>query len=288
VLRLGRGNFIMARRDERHAFGAQLWRGSKTECEKVWSMNPRILTALPVYNEASHVAQVLAEVRRYADDILAVNDGSSDDTAAVLADVPGIQVVTHEQNMGYGAALRTAFCYAIRHNYDVVVTIDCDGQHEPRLIPEIAAAVFPDDGEPVDIVSGSRYLKTFSGDSVPPQDRRRVNVEITQILNRKLGLNLTDSFCGFKAYRTLPLENLNITELGYAMPLQFWVQAVRLGFRVIEFPVPLVYLDEERSFGGSLDDSERRLTYYREVLDREFAAAADIEAGRTSQPTLCD
>jgi glycosyltransferase involved in cell wall biosynthesis len=251
-------------------------------------MKPRVLTALPVYNEASHVAQVLAEVRRFADDILAVNDGSSDDTATVLADVPGIQVVTHEQNMGYGAALRTAFCYAIRNNYDVVVTIDCDGQHEPRLIPEIAAAAFPDEGEPVDIVSGSRYLQTFAGDSAPPQDRRRVNVEITQLLNRELGLNLTDSFCGFKAYRTLPLENLNITELGYAMPLQLWVQAVRLGFRVIEFPVPLVYLDEERSFGGSLDDSERRLAYYREVLDREFAAAADIESGRTSQPTLCE
>ncbi len=251
-------------------------------------MKPRVLTALPVYNEASHVAEVLGEVGRFADDILAVNDGSSDDTAAVLAEIPDIQVVTHEQNMGYGAALRTAFCHAIRHDYDVVVTIDCDGQHEPRLIPEIAAAVFPDDGEPVDIVSGSRYLKTFAGDSVPPQDRRRVNVEITKLLNRELGLNLTDSFCGFKAYRTLPLEKLNITELGYAMPLQLWVQIVQLGFRVVEFPVPLVYLDEERSFGGSLDDSERRLAYYREVLDREFATVADIVAGRRPQPTLCD
>lgn len=251
-------------------------------------MNPRVLTALPVYNEASHVAGVLAEVRRFADDILAVNDGSSDDTAAVLAQVPGIQVLTHEQNMGYGAALRTAFCYAIRNNYDVVVTIDCDGQHEPRLIPEIAAAVFPEDGEPVDIVSGSRYLQAFAGDSVPPKDRQHVNVEITKTLNRELNLNLTDSFCGFKAYRTLPLENLNITELGYAMPLQLWVQAHRLGFRIVEFPVPLVYLDEERSFGGSLDDSERRLAYYREVLDRELATSADVQAGRIQQTTLCD
>lgn len=249
-------------------------------------MKPRVLTALPVYNEASHVAEVLAEVKRYADDVLAVNDGSSDNSAEVLAAIPDIQVATHQQNMGYGAALRTAFCYAIQHQYDVVVTIDCDGQHEPRLIPEIAAAVFPADGEPVDIVSGSRYLKSFDGDSVPPEDRRRVNVEITKLLNRELGLNLTDGFCGFKAHRTLPLENLNITELGYAMPLQFWVQAVRLGMRIEEFPVPLVYLDEERSFGGSLDDSERRLAYYRHVLDRELAVAASVSDD--DRQTLCD
>ena len=246
-------------------------------------MKPRVLTALPVYNEAQHVAEVLSEVQRYADDVLAVNDGSSDDSARVLAEIPGLLIETHEQNMGYGAALRTAFCYAIRHEYDVVVTIDCDGQHEPRLIPEIAAAAFPEDGEPVDIVSGSRYLKTFSGDSIPPAERRRINVEVTKTLNRKLGLNLTDAFCGFKAYRTLPLENFNITELGYAMPLQFWVQAVKLGLTIEEFPVPLVYLDEERSFGGSLDDSERRLAYYRQVLDRELAVATD-----QPQPTLCD
>ena len=91
---------------------------------------------------------------------------------------------------------------------------------------------------------------------------------MTRFLNQNLGLNLTDTFCGFKAYRTHAIENLNITELGYAMPLQLWVQAVQLGLRISEFPVPLIYLDEERSFGGSLDDSERRLQYYYEVMNR--------------------
>ena len=110
--------------------------------------------------------------------------------------------------------------------------------------------------------------------SVPPEERRRINMQITNMLNESLGLNLTDGFCGFKAYRTLPLENLDIKELGYAMPLQLWVQAVHHGFRIKEFAVPLVYLDEKRSFGGSLDDSARRLAYYREVMDRELAICA--------------
>src|ERR1700691_1342786 len=81
----------------------------------------RCLTALPVYNEARHIPDVLAEVRRYSHNVLVVNDGSSDDTPNVLAREPGITVVTHPHNLGYGAALRTAFDYAIAHQYDVLV-----------------------------------------------------------------------------------------------------------------------------------------------------------------------
>jgi dolichol-phosphate mannosyltransferase len=68
------------------------------------------------------------------------------------------------------------------------------------------------------------------------------------------------------------LARLRITELGYAMPLQLWVQAAALGLKIVEFPVPLIYLDEDRSFGGSLDQAERRLAYYLEVIEREVAA----------------
>ncbi len=232
----------------------------------------RCLTALPVYNEARHIPDVLAEVRRYSQDVLVVNDGSSDDTPNVLARESGVIVVTHPHNLGYGAALRTAFEYSIENHYDVLVTIDCDGQHQPRLIPELAAAVFPPGEAPVDIVSGSRYLKTFDENSRPPEERRRINAQITQIVNDRLGLELTDAFCGFKAYRVEALTRLKITDTGYAMPLQLWVQAAALGLRIVEFPVPLVYLDEARSFGGSLDDGRRRMAHYQSVLDREIEA----------------
>ena len=232
----------------------------------------RLLTALPVYNEAAHVHGVLEQVRRYCPDILVVNDGSADGTADALAQESGIHVVTHPRNQGYGAALRTAFQFALEHGYDVLVTIDCDGQHQPELIPAMAAAVFPEGGEEWDIVSGSRYLQQFKGDSVPPADRLRVNLEVTRLLNEHLGLQLSDSFCGFKAYRVPALALLKITNLGYAMPLQLWVQAVAQGLRITEFPVPLVYLDPSRSFGGALDDTRQRLEHYRQVIDQELEA----------------
>ncbi|MBC7822085.1 MAG: glycosyltransferase family 2 protein [Planctomycetaceae bacterium] len=245
-------------------------------------MTPRYLTALPVYNEQSHLAEVLATVRQYAQDILVVDDGSTDATPELLKRETGIQVVTHSPNRGYGAALQSAFDFAVKHKYDVLVTIDCDGQHEPRLIPELVARVFEEAARPADIVSGSRYLQIFEGDSRPPEERRRINQLVTELINDRLCLNLTDAFCGFKAYRVDALPRLNITEFGYAMPLQLWVQAVRSEFRIVEHPVPLIYLDESRSFGGSLDDANRRLAYYREVLDRELATGNEC-----SPPAHC-
>jgi len=233
---------------------------------------PCVLTALPVYNEQSHVTDVIRQVRRFADDVLVVDDGSSDRTPLLLAETEGIHIVTHPVNRGYGAALTSAFEFAIAQGYDALVTIDCDGQHQPQSIPKIAAALFPADGTHVDIVSGSRYLQIFDGDSLPPEDRRRINAELTQQLNDRLGLNLTDAFCGFKAYRISALEQLEITNTGYAMPLQLWVQAAAQGLKIVEFPVPLIYLEEERSFGGSLDDANRRRAYYQEVIDDELAA----------------
>jgi glycosyltransferase involved in cell wall biosynthesis len=245
-------------------------------------MNSRCLTALPVFNEVQYVGPVLEQVRRHSDDILVVDDGSTDGTAAVLSDLAtrlGIRILTHPRNRGYGAALQTAFDFAVQEEYDFLVTIDCDGQHEPQRIPQ-----FVDAAQDADIVSGSRYLQPYEGDSDPPAQRRQINQRLTQELNRRLGFRLTDAFCGFKAYRVSVLPQLRTSDSGYAMPLELWVLAARAGLRVIELPVPLIYLDESRSFGGSLDDAETRLKYYYEILDRSMVEAglAGAESGKKS------
>jgi len=221
----------------------------------------RWLTAIPVYNEAKSVGRVLAEVRRYSPDILVVNDGSTDGTAALLDAEPGLLRIDHPTNRGYGAALISAFAFARNHDYDGLVTMDCDGQHEPGRIPVLLEAVHD-----ADIVSGSRYYRDFRQDTPAPTDRRFINATITREINDRYGLDLTDSFCGFKAYRREALEKLRITESGWGMPLQLWVQAARLGLRVKEIGVPRLYLDPNRAFGGVMNDPEQRLAYYRGVL----------------------
>lgn len=226
----------------------------------------RILTAIPVYNEEPYLDGVLSEVLRYAGDVLVVDDGSTDDTPKRLAAYPQVQVIRHERNQGYGAGLRSAFGRAIEGGYDGLVTLDCDGQHEPCRIPEIAAPL-----DQYDIVSGSRYLQVFDPAQSPPEARRRINREVTRWLNECLGFSLTDAFCGFKAYRTEALRKFQITETGYAMPLQVWAQAAKHGMSVVEVPVPLIYLDDSRAFGGALDDAEYRLNHYRKVLHRALS-----------------
>ncbi len=227
-----------------------------------------VITAIPVYNEERHLLGVLDEVRRYTPNILVVNDGSTDRTAELLARQPGLHVLTHPHNRGYGAALISAFAYTLEQDVDVLVTMDCDGQHEPARIPVLLEAIHD-----ADIVSGSRYLRDFRQDTPAPQDRRRINRQITQELNERFGLNLTDAFCGFKAYRREALARLRITEAGWGMPLQLWVQAAQLGLRIKEVGVPRVYLDPNRAFGDVLDDPEERLAYYRRVLDNALADA---------------
>ncbi|HZU34806.1 MAG TPA: glycosyltransferase family 2 protein [Gemmataceae bacterium] len=236
----------------------------------------KLLTAIPVYNEERHVEGVLREVRRYSPDILVINDGSTDRTSELLAKQPGLRIVTHSQNRGYGAALVSAFDYALSHSFDALVTMDCDGQHEPARIPVLLEAL---DG--VDIVSGSRYLRDFRQNGAAPAERQQINRQITHELNERLGLRLTDSFCGFKAYRREALAKLHITETGWGMPLQLWVQAARRGLQIREVAVPRLYLDPKRAFGGVLNDADQRLAYYRRVID------AAIEAERFRTPACC-
>ncbi len=221
------------------------------------------LAALPVYNEVQYVDQILDSVTQYSEHVLVVDDGSTDGTADALAKRSDVHVIRHESNRGYGAALMTAFDYTIQKGFAGLVTLDCDGQHQPRRIPEFIAAAAD-----ADIVSGSRYLKVFDDDDAPPEERLFINRRITHELNRRLGFELTDAFCGFKAYRTTALRKLSITDTGYAMPLQLWVQAAAARLRVTEIAVPLIYLDLQRSFGGALDESETRLRLYLAVIEQ--------------------
>lgn len=226
------------------------------------------LVAIPVYNEERQIGRVLELVLQQGHPVLVVDDGSTDGTAAVLDDFPEVRVVRHTKNRGYGAALQTAFQYGREGNWAVVVTMDSDGQHAPGLIPQFLEAA-----QEWDIVSGSRYLEEFTNDTPAPIERRRINQTVTDLLNARLGLNLTDAFCGFKAYRVAALGKLSLTEDGYAMPLELWVQAACHRLSIREIAVPRIYLDPNRSFGETLDDADRRLAYYQEVLDRAIEYA---------------
>ncbi|MFI4871383.1 MAG: glycosyltransferase family 2 protein [Phycisphaerales bacterium JB061] len=233
----------------------------------------RTLVAIPVYNEQKYVATVLERVREHAEHVLVIDDGSSDATPQLLANFP-VEVIRHSTNRGYGHSLLDAFRWAAVDGFDWVITMDCDEQHEPASIPDFLEAARQNRA---DIISGSRYLIPQSEQASigsPPPDRRAVNGIITDELNARLGLSLTDAFCGFKAYRVGALAGMRLDENGYAFPMQFWVQAVAAGLSIEEVPIKLIYNDMTRSFGGPLDDREVRLAHYRRVLHCELQRCA--------------
>lgn len=218
---------------------------------------------LPVYNEASTVSCVLDAVRAVFDGpVIVVDDGSGDGTAEALTARCDIAVITHSQNVGYGRALIDGFEAALSIGAEAVVTMDCDGQHEPAHIPEFLRALGSSD-----IVSGSRYLAGSEVLGDAPPSRQDVNRRVTTAINEVTGWSLTDAFCGFKAYRASALKRLHLNETGYAMPLELWAEAYRAGLRVSELPVARIYFGGVRSFGQDLDDPERRLGYYLRVWE---------------------
>lgn len=221
---------------------------------------------LPVYNEQDTVGAVLDAVRRYFQgDLLVVDDGSTDGTVAVLAARHDVSIITHPHNMGYGRALSEGLSVARARGCERVVTMDCDGQHEPAHIPGFLATL--DEGW--DIVSGSRYLPGSEElGIVAPGDRQEVNRRVTEEINRVTGWRLTDAFCGFKAYRLAALDGIELCEPGYALPMELWAKAYRRGLLVRELAVERIYCDHNRSFGGALDDPEHRFQYYMRVWHR--------------------
>jgi dolichol-phosphate mannosyltransferase len=227
----------------------------------------RLLIAIPVYNERKYVNSVLNRVRSFHRDVLVIDDASNDGTQEILAARPDIQVIRHATNQGYGQSLIDAFNYADRNNYDWVITMDCDEQHEPEMIPAFIDEIRTDRW---DLISGSRYLEPRKDDDLPPGDRRSINATITEIVNGIFGLGITDAFCGFKAHRVAPTVGLKLDEKGYAFPMQLWPRVAQAGLRLREIPVRLIYNDPNRYFGGKLDDAAFRLQHYLSVLRGEL------------------
>lgn len=232
---------------------------------------PAVLVAIPVYNEEAYVERVLERVLRHASRVLVIDDGSTDGTPCMLPRFP-VEVIRHARNRGYGRSLQDAFRWAAVDRFDWIITMDCDEQHEPEAIPQFIQRCL--DGR-WDVISGSRYLDEIPGNDSPPQNRRVINAAITREVNARLELRLTDSFCGFKAYRVKSLARLRLDVDGYAFPMQFWVQAAAERLAITEIPVKLIYNDPNRTFGGPLDDDCNRLRHYRRVLYREIRRCRD-------------
>lgn len=191
----------------------------------------RPLVVIPTYNEAASITAVISAVRAaFAGDIVVIDDGSEDDTYAV-AQRAGVVVLRHPCNLGIGAAVQTGFLYALAHDYDAVVRLDGDGQHNPAYIPRFLAPLESGDA---DVVVGSRFLAREGYQSTLV---RRVGIIILGVLSALVGTRVTDPTSGYWALNRRALQVLARSQPDDYPETQALVLATRAGCRIHELPV---------------------------------------------------
>ncbi|MFL7808960.1 MAG: glycosyltransferase family 2 protein [Anaerolineae bacterium] len=207
-----------------------------------------ILALIPAWNEASRIQPVLEGVRAYLP-VLVVDDGSTDDTAA-LSEAAGATVVRHEQNRGKGAALDTGYAWALAQGYDAVLTLDADGQHDPADLPKFLAAYQAGAG---DLIIGRRDFSQM------PFPRRIVNPVGSWLLSLALGVRIFDNQSGYRLYTRRVLEGWRSTGAGFEQGVEIIIRAVRKGLRIGWVEIRTIYDTGKKSYFAPIKDTVRFL-----------------------------
>jgi len=209
----------------------------------------KILVLIPAFNEAEGIGSVVAKVRQAVVDcdILVVNDGSGDRTAAA-AEAAGAIVVSHPYNLGYGVAIQTGYKYALEQGYDFLVQIDGDGQHDPAWIP---ALLQPVQAGSADFVNGSRFLDRES--YRPPLARRLGMAFFRGLVSMLIGQRLSDCTSGYQAFNREVIRFFTADMFPCDYPdADVLISLHRAGFSIREVPVRMYVNAAGRSMHGGI------------------------------------
>ena len=193
---------------------------------------PKICAIMPAYNEELTIGTMVILTKKYADKIIVIDDGS-DDRTSELARAAGAEIITHSVNKGKGVALKTGFEAA--KNCDIIVTIDADGQHDPREIPQLVKPII--DGE-ADVVNGSRYLERIRH---TPFYRRIGQKILDFVTNIDSNVKFTDTQSGFRAFNANIITAFKFSEIGFAVESEMLQDASNAGLKVKEVPIGVRY-----------------------------------------------
>lgn len=204
---------------------------------------------IPCFNEGSVIGDVITNARATFPNIVAVNDGSADNSAAAIH-AAGAHLVNHPVNLGQGAAIQTGVEYArTQPGAKIFVTFDADGQHQ---VKDVVAMVERLRAEPVDIIVGTRFGRPRSEDDQVPLIKRIVLKTVVALSPRTRRLGLTDAHNGLRVFNRTVAEQLNLRMNGMSHASEF----VRLmddhSWRVSEQPVDILYTEYSMSKGQSL------------------------------------
>ncbi|MBN1693618.1 MAG: glycosyltransferase [Dehalococcoidales bacterium] len=193
---------------------------------------PKIIAGMPAYNEGKYIGTLVLQTRRHVDEVIVVDDGSTDSTAEI-AELAGARVIKHGSNRGYGAAIQSIFAEARKLDPDVLVVLDADAQHSPKEIPSLVKPIT--DG--FDCVIGSRHEH---GKKIPFYRRVGQNLILRSVKTLSAD-KLTDSECGFRAFSRKAVQTLELRENGMAVSAETVAEASQKNLKVVQVPVSVTY-----------------------------------------------
>jgi glycosyltransferase involved in cell wall biosynthesis len=206
-----------------------------------------VVVVMPARNAARTLADTVAAIPTdWVDEVILVDDKSTDETVALARDLP-VHLVWHPHNVGYGGNQKTCYLQALQRDADIVVMLHPDGQYEPSLIPEMLGPILR--GE-ADFVLGSRFAEPgMARAGGMPLWKYVANRSLTTIENGVLGTQLTEMHTGYRAYsRKLLLEVPFLRNaLDFSFDSEMIMQAVHFGFRITEVPARSRYFDDASS-----------------------------------------
>jgi len=208
-----------------------------------------IITAVvPVWNEdLKKLKLVLANLKKFVDNVVIVDDGSKTALSSQLSDFNNddISILRHQINRGQGAALQTGTDYAVRHNADIIIHFDADGQHQAEDIPDL---IQPLQNNQVDFVFGSRFLGKISN---LPWSKKHIILPVAKIINYLFtGLKLTDTHNGIRAFKASVADQLYLTQdkMAHASEYPYLVKKNKISFT--EVPVKIIYHEYGQGISG--------------------------------------
>ena len=192
---------------------------------------------MPTYNEAKEIGRIIKKVLAQGLEVVIIDDGSPDNTSQVAAN-NGAIVLKNQNNEGKGASLIKGFDYAMKNNFDTVITMDGDGQHLAEDIPLFLQAAKCSDSA---IFIGNRMLKTKS----MPWLRLLTNKFMSWLISEIIKQEVPDSQCGFRLIKKELLKKLKLTTSRYETESEILIDAARLGFKIESVPIKTVYSGEK-------------------------------------------
>jgi len=212
----------------------------------------KVVVVVPAYNASKTLARTVAEIPSLVDEVIVVDDRSTDDTAAVARQL-GLTTIEHEHNRGYGGNQKTCYRAALDRGAGIVVMVHPDYQYTPKLIPALAHCI---SSGLYDAALGSRILGGRALEGGMPLYKYVANRMLTAAENLLLGEKLSEYHTGYRAFSRRALETLPLEENddGFVFDNQMLVQLVHFGFRIAEVTCPTKYFEEASSinFGRSV------------------------------------